>query len=384
MSEWKETEYGIIAADWSFIPSTQFCLRVTDGTHDSPKEQSTGKYLITSKHIKGRVVDFESAYLISEEDFNKINQRSKVDQWDVIISMIGEYCGFCFVERNENVEYAVKNVGLFKTGNRHRAFWLYYYLNSKIGRFILETNKSGTSQPYLSLGSLRQLPILYPPTEKEANSIVEILNSLDDKIDLLHRQNKTLEAMAETLFRQWFVEEADEGWEEKSIGYLFDITSGKGLKKEKLIDSGIYPVLGANGEIGRTDDYLYDESLLYTGRVGTLGNVFISHKKKVWLSDNTLVIRPFKFFYSTYFILKASHLEEYNVGSTQPLIRQSDVKAIEMLLPPEKVFYKFEEQANVYFTKIFHNQSQIRILEKLSDTLLPKLLSGEVRVKDGE
>jgi len=116
MSEWKEyklkeTDFGNIASDWSFIPSLEFCLKITDGTHDSPKQQKDGKHLVTSKHIKGRNIDFETAYLISQKDFDNINLRSRVDQWDVIISMIGEYCGFTYIERNENIDYAVKNVG---------------------------------------------------------------------------------------------------------------------------------------------------------------------------------------------------------------------------------------------------------------------------------
>ena len=72
-----------------------------------------GKPLITSKHIKGKSIDFESAYLISEADYYKINLRSKVDQWDVLISMIGEYCGYSYVEENVSIDYAVKNVGIF-------------------------------------------------------------------------------------------------------------------------------------------------------------------------------------------------------------------------------------------------------------------------------
>src|SRR3546814_2695872 len=118
MSEWKETEFGIIPKDWEFVKACEYCSKVTDGTHDSPKRQSEGIYLITSKHIKGREVDFENAYLISEIDFEKINKRSYVEQWDVIVSMIGEYCGFTYIERNELIDYAVKNVGLFKTGSK--------------------------------------------------------------------------------------------------------------------------------------------------------------------------------------------------------------------------------------------------------------------------
>jgi len=180
------------------------------------------------------------------------------------------------------------------------------------------------------------------------------------------------------------VEDADEGWEEVPLGALFEISSGKGLKKEQFIENGIYPVLGANGLIGKTDNFLYDEKLIYTGRVGTLGNVFIIENEKVWLSDNTLVIRPHKYFYSVYFILKYSRLEEYNVGSTQPLIRQSDIKEIEFALPSEAVMNNFEIKADVLFSKIKANQRQVRTLEKLRDTLLPKLMSGEVRIEFGE
>ncbi len=166
--------------------------------------------LLMTPLVRGRNIDFETAYLIDEKDFNKINLRSKVEQWDVIISMIGEYCGFCYVERNPKIDYAVKNVGVFKVGQETKALWLYYYLQSRIGRSIIDANKSGSTQPYLSLGFLRELPIIVPKKKHELEQIVKILSSLDDKIDLLHRQNKTLEALAETLFRQWFVA-AEEG-----------------------------------------------------------------------------------------------------------------------------------------------------------------------------
>ena len=95
----------MINSDWDYIPAEKYCLKVTDGTHDTPKKVQDGKYLVTSKHIKGSEIDFNSAYFISEHDFHEINKRSRVDQWDVIISMIGAYCGFCFIENNQNIEY---------------------------------------------------------------------------------------------------------------------------------------------------------------------------------------------------------------------------------------------------------------------------------------
>ena len=191
--------------DWKEYKAIDFCKNVTDGTHDSPKPQSEGYYLVTSKHIKGSTIDFNSAYKISEEDYNKIIQRSKVDQWDVIISMIGAYCGFCYLEKSTKTDYAIKNVGLFKVGSETRSKWLYYYLLSPAGQNSLHLLRSGSSQPYISLNSLRNFTIPVPDDET-MRSIVSVLQSLDDKIDCNRRINEILEQQAQALFKSWFVD----------------------------------------------------------------------------------------------------------------------------------------------------------------------------------
>ena len=262
--------------------------------------------------------------------------------------------------------------------------FLYYLLKDNIE--YLKSQASGTTFGELSKSTLKKLLFPLPPLP-EQKAIAEVLSSLDDKIELLHRQNKTLEEMAMTLFRQWFIEPTKdglpEGWEEVSLGEIIEISSGKSIEKGKLKEKGLYPVLGANGEIGRTDDWLYEGELIYTGRVGTLGNVFIVFRnEKVWLTDNTLVIKPNKneYFYFVYFTLKNAKLDEYNSGSTQPLIRQSDIKKIEIFLPKINFLKDFEVISRNLFTKIQFDTSQIQTLDKLRDTLLPKLIDGEVRV----
>lgn len=402
MNELKETEFGPIAPDWIFLPSTEFCLKVTDGTHDSPKEKSTGKHLITSKHIKGKDVDFENAYLISEDDFNKINERSKVDQWDVIISMIGEYCGFSFVERNEKPDYAVKNVGLFKTGDKNKAFWLYYFLNSKIGRYILETNKSGTSQPYLTLGFLRELPILYPSSDKEAEEIISILSSLDDKIDLLHHQNKTLEQLAETLFRQWFVEQADDSWEEKPLSYFGEIICGKTpSKKIHGYFNGNIPFIKIPDMHGNIFIFNSSDSLTEEGKqsqanktlppksilVSCIATVGLVSMNAIESQTNQQInsIIPSQNFYRYYLFLfmKSSYdfLHSMASGGTATLnLNTGDFSNILFSFPGNEILLAFNKEVEPLFDKIFKNQTQIRTLTQLRDTLLPKLMSGEVRV----
>lgn len=202
MSEWKEYKLGTLCD-------------VRDGTHDSPKESHEGFPLVTSKNIKNGKIDLLNTYLISESDYNFVNQRSKVDQWDILFSMIGTIGESAIVK--EQPKYAIKNVGLFKThGNQLLASWIYYYFHSLQAKEEMNACMKGSTQQYISLTDLRNFPIEMP-SEDYQRKVVSVLSSLDDKIDLLNRENATLEAMAETLFRQWFIEEAKEDWEEGTI-----------------------------------------------------------------------------------------------------------------------------------------------------------------------
>ena len=140
-------------------------FEVRDGTHDSPKEAKTGKHLITSKHIiKGRI-KFEESYFISETDFNEINRRSKVDQYDILFSMIGTL-GLTYFEQNTNIDYAIKNLALFKTSQKKEfTIYTYLWLTGKHGVHYVLQNKSGSTQEFMSLGSLRNIEFIIPESQ---------------------------------------------------------------------------------------------------------------------------------------------------------------------------------------------------------------------------
>ena len=205
MTKWKETEIGRIPEDWGIEQAQVFCKHVTDGTHDSPKRTKNGKYLITSRHIKENKLNFDNAYFISNNDFIKINLRSKVEQWDVIFSMIGTV-GEEYLEKNNKVDYAIKNVGLFKTGSEQKSKWLFYYLKSKQAKEYIASHKIGTTQGYITLDTLRKFPVSFPKLENEAIAIAKILSDLDSKIELNNQMNATLESMAQAIFKHWFID----------------------------------------------------------------------------------------------------------------------------------------------------------------------------------
>ncbi|MBS1551965.1 MAG: restriction endonuclease subunit S [Bacteroidetes bacterium] len=176
-----ETKIGKIPSVWEIKLAKDICLKVTDGTHDSPKPQSEGKLLFTSKNIKKGKLVKESAYLISEDDYVKANSRSKVDTFDILFSMIGTI-GETAIVLDSPVKFAIKNVGLFKlNGNTNLSNWFYYYLNSQLAMKYIKSNVKGTTQNYITLESLKNFPIAIPP-ENEMNKISEILGTIDNKL----------------------------------------------------------------------------------------------------------------------------------------------------------------------------------------------------------
>ena len=190
--------------NWQITKARNFCLSVRDGTHDSPKRVNNGKYLITSRHIIGNKIDLTNAYQISNSDYEEVNRRSKVDRWDVLLTMIGTVGEVCLVKDEPN--FAIKNIGLFKSKNELYGKWLYYFLQSKNVKQVLSSLKRGTTQEYIPLGELRNLNISYPTNIFETQKIISILSALDEKIENNLKMNDTLEEMARTIFKSWFVD----------------------------------------------------------------------------------------------------------------------------------------------------------------------------------
>ena len=260
----------------------------------------------------------------------------------------------------------------------HNKFLKYALLASKEELLIL--SEIGGTRNALTKGMLEDFEIQLPPLP-EQKAIASVLSSLDDKIDLLHRQNKTLEAMAETLFRQWFIEEAKEDWVQGKVEDIFVLQRGYDLPSSKRI-KGDYPLYAASGLNDNINAYQVEYPTVITGRSGSIGGVYISLEKS-WPLNTTLFIKEFKLgtLIFSYFYLKYLDLESFNSGSAVPSLNRNHVHGLEIQLPPEKLVNEYEEIAQDWMLKVKANKHQIQTLEQLRDTLLPKLMSGEVRVQ---
>lgn len=258
-------------------------------------------------------------------------------------------------------------------GNHEK--FIYYFLQT----IDFDKYNDKSTVPGINRNHLHLEEVIIPPLP-EQKSIASVLSSLDDKIDLLHRQNATLEAMAETLFRQWFVEEAKEEWEEGVLGDVIELLYGKGLKAEVRTGSG-YPVVGSSGIVGHHSEFLVEAPGIVIGRKGTLGKI-------TYLFDNFFPIDTTYFVKSKnkspglffeYFLLKSMNFLEMNSDSAVPGLNRDIALSTDISIPPDKWMNEFNRFCAATFAKIDANSKQLATLELLRDALLPKLMSGEVR-----
>lgn len=191
--------YENLCASQSWIAcELENLIDVKDGTHDSPKPQTDGYLLVTSKHLLPYGVDRITPNRIAEKDFKKINERSLVEHGDVLMSMIGTIGLISFVT-DQTIDYAIKNVALFKTSKTPElAYYFLSFLKSKKTQQYIEMCLAGSTQKYISLGELRKMPIPNPDgaTLAHFNGIV---TPMYQTIILNSQENINLSMLRDTL-----------------------------------------------------------------------------------------------------------------------------------------------------------------------------------------
>jgi len=300
--------------------------------------------------------------------------------------------------------------------------FVFYFYRSSAGQHEIMSRANPTGVPCISkpLTSLRQFGIRLPPRVAEQTAIADILEALDDKIELNRRMKETLEGIARAIFKSWFVDfdpvrakmeghqpngmsaetaalfpaahaesalgQIPRGWQVGSVGEIAEVSSGKrpGERYREPSPAAYVPLWGGNGPMGFVSEPLIEYPIILTGRVGTLGSVF-RITSPVWPSDNTLVLRPYEAMVFEFLFLQLQRVEfpSLNRGSTQPLLTQTDLKAQRFPLPPPKVLSLFRDAVRPLYLRVDAANKESKLLAELRDTLLPKLISGDVRLSVG-
>ena len=378
---------------WSTVRADQFCTLITDGTHDSPKPQQSGWKLITSKHLKGHYIDFDSANWISEADYLKVISRSAVEQWDILFSMIGTI-GNIYLEKNPHVEYACKNMGIFKfSGNKENALWMYYYLRSPQAKAYIQTHLRGSTQAYVPLGGLREMPVPVPP-QTVRNEIIAILRPIDEKIECNNAINDNLQQQAMALYAEMFLNSSDNNVTSGTLSDIAAITMGQSPSGSSYNEDGVGEVFyQGRAEFG----FRFPKRRLFTTepkRMAETGDVLLSVRAPVGdlnvAYERCCIGRGLGAIHSktghssfvlyTMFALR-SQLDVFNgEGTVFGSINRDALNAIPIDIPPVTEIDQFEVAAHPIDELIRANYEENCRLEAIRDSLLPKLMSGEIDV----
>jgi type I restriction enzyme S subunit len=367
----------------------------------TPVKTAYGIPLITAKLVKnGRIL--EPNEFIANSDYTSWMRRGFPKENDVVLTTeapLGEVA----LLKNKDVALAQRIILI--RGNEGELFnpFLKYYLQSSMGQEELHIRSSGTTVTGIKSTELKKITITIPEYS-EQKAIATVFSSFDDKIDLLHRQNVTLEAMAEALFRQWCVMEAKEEWEEKPLLYYIKIVGG-GTPKTSVREywDGSIPWLSAGDIAGKHKAFALQSvkmiteiglenssakllpqfSTILTAR-GTVGKFCLLGRPMAYSQTNYGILPAGNHSYFFTFLLVDHVIKELQMaayGSVFDTITTQTFEEIKIALPEDNVILKFEGHVENLFSKMLANQTQIRTLEKLRNTLLPKLMSGEVRVE---
>ena len=377
---------------WKEIQLSEMTEPVKDTYNPDGSDDFT---YIGLEHIEQETLRLNSVGVSSDVTSNKFKFQSN----DVLFGKLRPY--FRKVVKPQFEGICSTDIWVFRAKKEFNQNFLFYFLANKEFVDTANSGESGSRMPRADWNHLKVTNWNVPPF-KEQTAIASILSSLDDKIDLLHRQNKTLEQLAETLFRQWFVEEAKEG-EIIRLGDAVKTSSGgtpsrskmeyyqngtiKWVKSKELQGSFIFDTeekITENAVKNSSAKLFPAHTILIAMYGATVGEYAILAEPATCNQAVCGLIPNIDFPYTFLFILTKYNKENLiglAGGSAQQNISQDLIKDIEIPNSVERI-KEYHKIVEPYFQKIKFNQTQIRTLTQTRDNLLPKLMSGEVRVSE--
>jgi type I restriction enzyme, S subunit len=270
--------------------------------------------------------------------------------------------------------------------------FIYYLTRTDFVRSNAIQAMTGTSgRQRVEKTALEKIEVVAPNFDTQVK-IASILSALDDKIEINLQMNQTLEAMAQAIFKEWFVnfnfpgfdgelvDGLPKGW---SMGKLKDVCDIKYGKDHKHLGSGDIPVYGSGGIMRFADQPLYSNHSILIPRKGTLSNLF--YVSRPFWSVDTMFYTIIKSEYLQkylFYLLKTLNLASRNVGSAVPSLTTDILNKIDITIPNEKALEDFENLISSFYSKMEENNNQIHLLTQIRDSILPKLMTGKIEIKN--
>ncbi len=411
--------------EWIPISLGSVCLKIGSGA--TPRGGSNvyldcGKItLIRSQNVYNNGFHHEGLVFITH-DHAKDLDNVEVMPGDVLLNITGDSVARCCqVDISVLPARVNQHVAIIRPDPQKLdpCFLRYYLISPLMQAQMLSWARSGGTRNALTKGMIESFEVIAPADVSDQRAIARILGTLDDKIELNRRMNETLEAMVRALFKSWFVDfdpvrakaegrepagmdaetaalfpdsfeetelgEVPKGWEVKTVGDVLELAYGKALKEENRIKGDI-PVFGSNGQVGWHSEKLVDGPGIIVGRKGNPGVVTWSSKDFFPIDTTFYVILKglCKSMYYVFYSLQQQELASLGADSAVPGLNRNLAYMSQMIIPSSNILELFDKQASIltFFTHV--NKEQSLTLSTIRDLLLPKLLSGQIPIKDAE
>ena len=387
---------------------------VSYGIVQPGSEAADGVPIVRVNNIRNGRIDTTDMLQVAADIEAKF-LRSRLRGGEVLLTLVGTLGEVAIVPQNLRGWNVARAVGVIPVRQDPGNLWVSICLRSAFIQHCIRTWATTTVQATFNLRDLVKLPIPIPPTQAR-EAIAAVLGALDDKIELNRRMNATLDSMAQALFQSWFVDfdpvrakldrrlpvgvdpatavlfpdtfsetalgHIPQGWEVKTLGAVLELAYGKPLKALHR-KNGPIGVYGANGAIGWHDEKLVSGPGIVVGRKGNPGVVTWAHND-FFPIDTTFYVEltgACRSLYFFYYALSLQNLANLSSDSAVPGLNRNQAYMSKQVIPSQPVISAFEAQVSPVFAAIYANEEQSRTLASLRDTLLPKLLSGELRVQ---
>ena len=344
---------------------------------------TTGFPIIDGANLKEITVTDNITKFVPEDKARSLH-RSIAKRRDVVVTISGNVGQVSYIPDNSQyAEYLCSQRQFRVTFDESKIYvpYMVYYLHSvegqsKILAFANQTGVPALSQP---LKNFRKIKIDLPSLA-EQKKIAAILSALDEKIAINREINDNLQQQAQAIYSSMFIDNPDPAW---SHGHLSDLITVKYGKDHKKLADGIYPVYGSGGIMRYVERPLYNKESVLIPRKGTLNNVM--YVNQPFWSVDTMFYTEMKLPNVAKFVyqfVKAKDLASMNAGSAVPSMTTDILNAMEVVIPSASALEEFESLVAPMYEAMEANDVQSKALSQMRDTLLPKLMSGEIDVSD--
>ena len=387
MEEWKEYKLGDVC---TIVGRIGFRGYTTDDLTNNPKD---GAITLSPTNIVQGEIDLSKPTYIKWPKYYE-SPEIMLNSGDIVLVKTGSSIGrTAYIRRIDHPMTLNPQFVVLKNININPIF-LAYVVKTPHFQALLKTITVGSAIPTLSQKNLGNLKI-HIPNKQYQFKVASLLKSLDDKIEVNRRINDNLEQQAQALFKSWFVDfepfkdqpfvESElgmipQGWKVECLGNLIEVKYGKDHKK---LGDGDIPVYGSGGWMRNVNKSLFKGESVLIPRKGTLNNVMYVNEE-FWTVDTMFYTLPIvqNILLYVYIYLCNKDLASFNAGSAVPSMTTEILNNMRVIMPSHEVLCDFDKKVYTMYEDIKHREDESRCLAELRDTLLPRLMSGELSVND--